>query len=295
MGCLQPKNKELKAQATALPPSPLLHTDIRFKYDFQRVIGRGHYGTVRLACLKSRPGELFAVKTMVRKKVTAAEDVLNREIRILFSLDHPNIIRLHEVFEDSKYVHLVTEYCSGGELLDHLVTMGRYSEHQAALFLHKILLAVNNLHLNKVCHRDLKPENFMFEDTTPNAELKLIDFGLANKFFNSSNHAELGSFVGTPDYVAPEVLQGRYGPKCDMWSVGVMMYVMLSGQFPFAANSVNGVYARVLNGAFSMKSEAWANISLQGVNLLQKLLDVNPAKRSHYQSRYPQLPQEVPC
>ena len=277
MGCLQPKSKE--APAASLPAALQVHSEIRFKYNFLKVIGRGHYGTVRLASLKSRPDALVAVKTMMKKKATTTEDILNREIRILFALDHPNIIRLHEVFEDSKYVHLVTEYCSGGELLDHLVAMGRYSEHQAAHFLHKILLAVNNLHLNNICHRDLKPDNFMFEDTTATAELKLIDFGLAHKFFSKSGHADMGSFVGTPDYVAPEVLQGRYGHKCDMWSVGVIMYVMLSGQLPFSASSVNAVYARILSGDFSTQSEVWGSISQQAINLLQKLLVVDPSKR----------------
>lgn len=274
---MQPKNK--KSPEASLPAAPQLHSEIRFKYDFLKVIGRGHYGTVRLACLKSRPEALVAVKTMMKQKATAPEDALNREIRILFALDHPNIIRLREVFEDSKYVHMVTEYCSGGELLDHLVAIGRYSEHQAAHFLRKILLAVNNLHLNKICHRDLKPDNFMFEDTSATAELKLIDFGLAHKFFNKSGHSELGSFVGTPDYVAPEVLQGRYGHKCDMWSIGVIMYVMLSGQLPFAGNSVNAVYARILSGVYSTESELWASISQPALNLLQKLLVVDPSKR----------------
>ena len=163
--------------------------------------------------------------------------------------------------------------------MDHLVAMGRYSEHQAAHFLHKILLAVNNLHLNNICHRDLKPDNFMFEDTTATAELKLIDFGLAHKFFSKSGHADMSSFVGTPDYVAPEVLQGRYGHKCDMWSVGVIMYVMLSGQLPFSASSVNAVFARILSGDFSTQSEVWGSISQQAINLLQKMLVVDPNKR----------------
>ena len=221
----------------------------------------------------------MAVKTMVKKKAALSSEALNREIRILFVLDHPNIIRLHEVFEDDKYMHLVTEYCSGGELLDHIISMGRYSEHEAARLLHKILLAVNNLHQNNICHRDLKPDNFMFETTERRAELKLIDFGLAHKFFNKSSTAELRSFVGTPDYVAPEVLQGGYGPKCDLWSVGVILYVLLCGKLPFAANSVNEVYARILSGEFATNTDLWTNISPLAVDLVVKLLVLDPNKR----------------
>ena len=279
MGCTKSKEKEILSQTTALPPGPQLHNDIRFKYEFVKIIGRGHYGTVRLAHLKSRPEEMVAIKTMTKKKVATSTEALQREIRILFALDHPNIIRLHEVFEDDKYMHLVTEYCSGGELLDHLVSMGRYSEHDAARLLHKILLAVNNLHQNNVCHRDLKPENFMFENTDPRAELKLIDFGLAHKFFNKAGSSELKSFVGTPDYVAPEVLQGGYGPKCDLWSVGVILYVMLSGKLPFAGNSVNEIYARILSGEFTTNTDVWRNINPWAIDLLLKLLVVNPQKR----------------
>ena len=275
MGCTQTKRRTSFSSL----PSPQTWHDIHSKYSFQKIIGKGHCGTVRLASLTSRPSELVAVKTMVKRKSHTSAELLHREIRILFGLDHPNIIRLIEVFEDEKYVHLVTEYCSGGELLDHLLAMGRYSEHETARLISKILLAVKNLHLNNVCHRDLKPENFMFEDTSEHAELKLIDFGLASKFFVRCGHAEMTSFVGTPDYVAPEVLQGRYGPKCDLWSVGVIMYVMLSGKLPFSANSVNGIYARVLSGSFSTISEVWSNISPMAIDLLGKLLVVDPVQR----------------
>ncbi len=279
MGCTNSKPKEILSKATTLPPAPQPHNDIRFKYDFVKIIGRGHYGTVRLANLKSHPEEMVAIKTLTKKKVATSTAALQQEIRILFAVDHPNIIRLHEVFEDDKYMHLVIEYCSGGELLDHLMSMGRYSEHDAARLLNKILLAVNNLHQNNVCHRDLKPDNFMFENTDPHAELKLIDFGLAHKFFNKAGSSELKSFVGTPDYVAPEVLQGGYGPKCDLWSVGVILYVMLSGRLPFAGNSVNEIYAKILSGEFATNTDVWANISPSAIDLLLKLLVLDPQKR----------------
>lgn len=275
MGCTQNKTK---ATSTSLPCTPQSVQDIRSKYSFVRVIGKGHCGTVRLATLTSRPTDLVAVKTMVKHPSSASYDLLHREIRILFSLDHPNIIRLIEVFEDDKYVHLVTEYCSGGELLDHLMTFGRYSEQQTARLVGKILLAVKNLHLNNVCHRDLKPDNFMFEDETETAELKLIDFGLASKFLRCGK-GEMHSFVGTPDYVAPEVLQGRYGPECDLWSVGVIMYVLLSGKLPFSSPALNRTYSKILSGSFSTTSDTWSQISPFAIDLLKKLLVIDPSQR----------------
>lgn len=279
MGCSKSKPKHTSTPHS-LDSSPLSHPcrDIRFKYDFLKTIGCGNYGTVRLACLKNRPEELVAVKTMMKEKVSTSQEMLETEIQILFSLDHPNIIRLLEVFEDAKYVHLVTEYCSGGELFDRIVAMGRYSEHEAARLLRKILLAVNNLHHNKVCHRDLKPENFMFEDKSATAELKLIDFGLS-KFFNKFGNAEMRSLVGTPNYVAPEVLRKVYGPKCDIWSAGVIMYTMLSGQLPFAADTLPETYELIALGKYCLAAEVWRNVSPMATDLLQKLLVVDPEQR----------------
>ena len=277
MGCMMPKEKEVRpnVQSIHTRPLPPSSTDIRFKYDFVKAIGRGHFGTVYLACLKTQPMQLVAVKSMIKKKVQGVQERLEREIRILFSLDHPNIIRLYEVFEDAKYVHLVTEYCSGGELFEHIVAMGRYSEPDAVGLLRKILLAVNNLHHNNVCHRDLKPENFMFEDNTETAELKLIDFGLSNKFRND----DLSSFVGTPEYVAPEVIQGGYGSKCDLWSVGVIMYAMLSGKMPFTGAHISDTFARIIQGEFKVNTDEFSLVSPQAIDLLRKLLVVDPESR----------------
>ena len=279
MGCSKSKAKHTSTP-NSLDSTPLSHPyrDIRFKYDFLKTIGCGNYGTVRLACLKNSPEDLVAVKTMTKERVSSSQEMLETEIQILFSLDHPNIIQLIEVFEDAKYVHLVTEHCSGGELFDRIVAMGRYSEHEAARLLHKILLAVNNLHHNNVCHRDLKPENFMFKDKTATAELKLIDFGLS-KFFDKFGYAEMRSLVGTPNYVAPEVLRKEYGPKCDIWSVGVIMYVILSGQLPFAADTLPETYERIAVGEYCVTAEIWRNVSPHAIDLLRKLLVVDPELR----------------
>ena len=271
--------------------------DIRLTYNFVKTIGSGQFGTVRLAARKNDPERFFAIKTIAKNRLNTSKKNLDREVEILFALDHPNVIKLYEVFEDQKYCHFVTEYCSGGELFDRILAMGRYSEVEASRLMQKILLAANNLHQNNVCHRDLKPENFMFESPEADSELKLIDFGLSNKFFFRFGSSELNSFVGTPNYIAPEVLLGRYGAMCDMWSVGVIMYAMLSGRFPFSGETPNDVFARVLSGEFSISSEVWENVSPLAIDLLSKLLTSNPSHRlpADKALAHPWLSQSIPA
>ena len=287
MGCCvkgQKTTREPNATQETLPKPKrkeliTILKDIRLKYEFKKVIGHGHFGTVRLATHKTRLNSQYAVKTIVKKKLKGDLSQLQREMEILYTLDHPNIIKLYAVYEDAKYFHLVTEYCSGGELFDRIVEKGHFSESEAARLMGKLFLAVNNLHANNICHRDLKPENFLFESEDPSAELKLIDFGLSNKFFDKFAGVEMHSFVGTPHYVAPEVLKGGYGTKCDMWSAGVIMYVLLSGGLPFSGESTNEVFTKILNGDLHFKAEIWSHVTRDAKDLLTNLLVLDPSKR----------------
>lgn len=156
---------------------------------------------------------------------------LKYEIEILSTIDHPNIIKLYDVYEDNKYIHLVFEYCSGGDLFDEIASRGHYSENEAAGLIWKMLLSINHLHSVGICHRDIKPENFLFDSKLSTKELKLIDFGLSSKFGEKNQHFK--SVVGTPYYIAPEVIRGNYTKSCDIWSVGVILYLLLSGTLPF--------------------------------------------------------------
>jgi len=266
-------------QSLLSPSFAPLHTDIGFKYRFLKTLCNGRYGTVRLASLKTLPSVQVAIKTICKARVKVSPDCLNREIQALFQLDHPNISRLFEVFDDHRNVHLVKEYCSGPSLFDCIIQRGSFSEPEAARLLRKILLAVNSLHNCNVCHRDLKPEHFMFEDSSPNAELKLVDFGISNKLFGRGDQSEIKTVVGSPDYMAPEVMWGGYGLMSDMWSVGVIMYAMLSGQLPFTADTISETFDRAMNGSFNVSSEAWAKVSPAAVDLLRKLLVVEPKGR----------------
>jgi calcium-dependent protein kinase len=256
-----------------------VYTDIGFKYRFLKTLDNSRYGILRLASLKTLDSAQVAVKTISKARVKVSPDSLNQEIQTLFLPDHPNIVRLYEVFEDDRNIHLVTEYCSGPSLFDCIVQRERYSEAEATSLLRKILLAVSSLHHCNICHRDLKLENFMFEDSSPGAELKLIDFGISNKVFGRGDQSEQKTVVGTPDYIAPEAMYGAHGLACDMWSVGVIMYAMLSGELPFTGDTASETVGRAMSGSFSVTSKAWERVSPAAIDLLRKLLVVDPKGR----------------
>ena len=140
-------------------------------------------------------------------------------------LDHPNIIKFYEEIEDGPYIFLVTEYCSGGELLDRISGKSVFNESEAAAIIEKLLKAINHCHSKKIAHRDIKPENILYSSKDDHAEVKLIDFGLAKKADRSLRTYQ--TIVGTPYYVAPEVIDGNYTYSCDIWSIGVVLHIML--------------------------------------------------------------------
>ena len=256
--------------------------NIHFTYNFYKAIGFARYGTVRLASRKNRPNDLVAIKSIVKRKLRTSTDRLEAEIHILFSLDHPNIIKLYEVFEDNDYIHLVTEYCAGGELMERLMLRGKYDEAEAAHLLQKVFRAVNNLHHNDICHRDLRPHSFLFLTPAIDAELKLINFGVSNKYcLNSARTTIVGKkSLGSAYYAAPEVVQGgHYDIKCDIWSLGVIMYVMLTGKMPFAGSMTEEISANIQSGSLILRDKAWKGLSTGATDLLKKLLVVEPEGR----------------
>lgn len=251
--------------------------DISDDYTFIEILGQGHFGIVRKAINKHDSNLIVAVKSINKQKLKKEIHLLKREVESLSALDHPNIIKLYESYEDLKYFHIVTEYCSGGMLLDRVVNTGHYSEREAANLMYKILLTVNHLHSKGICHRDLKPDNFVFENHSKDAELKLIDFGLATKF--GTKFHKMDSIVGTPHYVAPEILKGEYSFECDLWSVGVIMFKLLSGSHPFTSEHPRGLLHSLLNGKLKFRGDVWKVVSKQAKKLIKKLLDRNPSAR----------------
>lgn len=181
----------------------------------------------------------------------------------------------HETYIDYRYVHIVMELCDGGELFEKIVEMHKFSERQAANLLKKILSAVKHLHEHGICHRDLKPENFLFSDKTDDAEIKLIDFGLSKRFghIQEVNPSEkMHTIVGTPYYVAPEVLKGSYDFSCDIWSLGVILFIMLCGYPPFEGDNNKEIFKRVLQQKLEFDPEDWTNISNEAKDLIGRML-----------------------
>lgn len=207
---------------------------------------------------------------------------LKREIEILRTVDHPNIIRLVDVFEDEKYLHLVQELCTGGELFERIIKKtqsreGHYSEADAARIIRKILSAIEYCHtVHNICHRDLKPENFLFLTHDEDAELKIIDFGLSR--FEDAGES-MRTRVGTPYYIAPEVLSRNYDKSCDMWSIGVICYILLCGFPPFYGDTDQEIFASVRRGHFDFPLPEWDEISDEAKDFVTCLLRLNPQLR----------------
>ena len=261
--------------------SPLRkHLEMKDVYILKSLIGKGTFGIVRKAVHKDNKDLTVAIKTIPKTDSQLDYSTLHREIEILKSIDHPNIIKFYDFFDDPSHLHIVMEMCTGGELFDRIVESGTICESKAAQYLKKVMGAVNHLHLLGICHRDLKPQNFLFENKSEDAELKIIDFGLSNKFNNTLGTAvAMKTFVGTPYYIAPEILLGNYDIKCDLWSLGVTMYVMLTGEYPFAGENQHEVFTKISSSSVEMDMRPVQGLSKAAVDLLKKLLIKNPQFR----------------
>jgi len=239
-------------------------------------LGQGSYGFVS-KCMNKFTGNSRAVKTISKAHMKNI-DRFKQEIEIMKMMDHPNIIKLFESFEDQRNIYLVMELCLGGELFDRIIELGHFSEVQAATVMQHIFRAIYYMHENKVTHRDLKPENFLFVSKEPleRTQLKIIDFGLACMFRAGS---VLSTKAGTPYYVAPQVLVGAYDHMADLWSCGVIMFVVLCGYPPFYGDTDADVLAKVRLGNFTFHSVDWKNVSDDAKQLIRMLLKMKPEDR----------------
>mmetsp|Transcript_46279 Transcript_46279/g.145177 ORF Transcript_46279/g.145177 Transcript_46279/m.145177 type:complete len:514 (-) Transcript_46279:64-1605(-) len=242
----------------------------------KKKLGEGSYGSVCKATNKST-NAVRAVKSISKSQVKNLER-FKQEINIMKIMDHPNIIKLYETFEDAKNIYLVMELCSGGELFDRIIAAGHFTEVQAATIMQQIVRAIFYMHENHICHRDLKPENFLFvsKDPIEKNTLKIIDFGLSCHF---NAESVLTTKAGTPYYVAPQVLAGKYDQLSDLWSCGVIMFVMLCGYPPFYGETDGDVLAKVRLGNFSFNAADWKNVTEDAKNLIRCLLKMNPRDR----------------
>lgn len=246
-------------------------------YDIdKKKLGEGSYGAVS-KCTNKSTGVTRACKSISKSQMKNL-DRFKQEIAIMKIMDHPNIIKLYESFEDHRNIYLVMELSTGGELFDRIIDAGHFTEVQAACVMQHMFRAIFYMHENHICHRDLKPENFLFASKDPieKCALKVIDFGLACKF---SSDQILTTKAGTPYYVAPQVLAGKYDQSSDLWSLGVIMYVVLCGYPPFYGETDADVLAKVRLGNFSFNAADWKNISEDAKNLIRMLLKMNPKDR----------------
>ncbi|XAR72879.1 Non-specific serine/threonine protein kinase [Bertholletia excelsa] len=267
---------------TALDKSFGFSKQFTSRYEVGEEVGRGHFGYTCSA--RSKKGDLkgqqVAVKVIPKAKMTTAiaiEDV-RREVKILQALSgHKNLVQFYDAFEDHDNVYIVMELCEGGELLDRILSRGgKYSEDDAKAVMVQILSVVAFCHLQGVVHRDLKPENFLFTSKDDNSQLKAIDFGLSD-FVRPDER--LNDIVGSAYYVAPEVLRRSYSTEADVWSIGVIAYILLCGSRPFWARTESGIFRSVLKAEPSFDEAPWPSVSLEAKDFVKRLLNKDPRKR----------------
>ena len=246
---------------------------ILLNYEVLEKLGNGGYAKVYRVKNK-KTGEIRACKQLSKLDIVNLEK-FQREMEILKKIDHPNIIKLYEIYQSKNHYYLVMEECKGGELFDKIIEHTdegeMYSEKEAAEIILQVMSAVEYCHNNGICHRDLKPENILFlkKGDEKNNPIKIIDFGLSRELKSKKN---LSSKVGTAYYVSPEILAGHYTEKCDIWSSGVILYVLLSGVPPF--NGVNDqiIYSKIRKMKFSFPPSEWKNISEEAKDLISHML-----------------------
>ncbi|TDH64748.1 hypothetical protein CCR75_002465 [Bremia lactucae] len=248
------------------------------KYRTGRVIGEGNFSIVK-ECTNRKTGERFAVKC-INKGALNPKDRRNlmQEIEILKHMCHPNIIKLQDVFdEDGRMCYMVMEYAKGGELFDRIIAKEYYSEAEAKKVVKVVAKALRYCHARGVTHRDLKPENLLYADETDNSVIKVADFGFAKLLKEPSN---MLTMCGTPGYYAPEIVRKLpYNSKCDIWSLGVITYILLCGFPPFYSESHVEEMQNILNGAFEFIAPYFDKVSQQVKDLICKMLVVQPSKR----------------
>ncbi|XP_018312660.1 calcium/calmodulin-dependent protein kinase type 1 isoform X2 [Mycetomoellerius zeteki] len=246
------------------------------KYILKDLLGTGAFSEVRLAESKEKPGQMFAVKIIDKKALKGKEDSLENEIKVLRRLTHPNIVQLLETFEDKHKVYLVMELVTGGELFDRIVEKGSYTEKDASGLIRQVLEAVDYMHEQGVVHRDLKPENLLYYSPDEDSKIMISDFGLSKM----EDSGIMATACGTPGYVAPEVLaQKPYGKAVDVWSIGVISYILLCGYPPFYDENDANLFAQILKGEFEFDSPYWDDISASAKDFIGKLMCVNVEER----------------
>lgn len=239
-------------------------------------LGTGHFAKVKLGTHLAT-GQQCAIK-IIKKPEGSKRKLVETEVSILRKVRHPFIVRCYDVIEDDSRIYLFMELMRGGELFDRITERGHFTEADAITLAVKLLDAVKYLHSMGIAHRDLKPENMLMTERGPGAEVKITDFGLSKLF--DSQSATLQTPCGTPGYIAPEVLRMKgYDCACDIWSLGVIIYILLCGFPPFYADNDVLLYEKIKSGRFEFLRPYWDKISTEAKHLVSQMLTVDPKRR----------------
>jgi calcium/calmodulin-dependent protein kinase I len=248
------------------------------KYEIGKELGRGGFSVVKEGVDRAT-GEKVAIKFIEKKFVDQEElKLLGREIDIMKKVQHRNVLRLIEIYETDNHLSLVMELVNGGELFYKIVDKGSYSEREARDIIRQLVEGVDYLHSKGIAHRDLKPENLLCSENEEGVVIKIADFGLSKAF---SNGSVLETSCGTPDYAAPEVLRmdGAYDKSVDLWSMGVITYVVLCGFPPFYGKTQAHLFEKILNAEYDFPDPEWTNISEEAKDFIRHLLVLDIDKR----------------
>jgi len=253
--------------------------DITDEYDVGETLGTGHFSKVKLGTHR-KTGQKVAIKIII-KPTGNKISMLKAEVDILTKADHPNVVKLYKVLDTPTILYLVMELLTGGELFDRIIAKGHYSEADARTLTATMLNAVKYLHDKGIAHRDLKPENILLKDTSEAAEIKITDFGLSKIFSDdAAGEVVMKTACGTPGYVAPEVLlHENYSSQVDLWSIGVIVYILLCGFPPFYGDNDNQMFRKIKAGQYKFLAPYWDPISADAKDFVSKLLVVDSSKR----------------
>mmetsp|Transcript_5337 Transcript_5337/g.13642 ORF Transcript_5337/g.13642 Transcript_5337/m.13642 type:complete len:402 (-) Transcript_5337:84-1289(-) len=259
------------------------------KYELGKTLGSGSFATARVATSKET-GQKVAVKTLMRNHDNFDKDLLEHEIAVMKKLDNEYCIRLIEVMEDSKAVHLVEELATGGELFDRIVEIKHFSEADCAKVIKQVMMGIAHMHSLGACHRDLKPENLLMlsgdKKDDGYMKVKIADFGLSS--LRPVQDASMSTVCGTPDYLAPEVImiaaegprsRRRYDAKVDVWAVGVISYTMICGYPPFWSENMAEMLHLIKHGEYTFDGPSWATVTQETKDFVSFLLTTDPKKR----------------
>ena len=274
------ENTNLKSQNSLVLNNDVIvsdtHQDLLSVYEKVKLLGEGSFGEIWLVRHKLL-GKEFALKIIEKSPYSNVNQIIN-EINILKTLDHPNILKILEFHLENDKFYIVTDYCPEGELFNEIEKKRIFTEKETSFIIYQILQAVRYCHKMRIVHRDIKPENIMILDRESNGLLhvKLIDFGTAKLFAEGKKQKAI---VGSSYYIAPEVIKGKYDEECDLWSIGVIMYIMLVGAPPFNGEEEDDILRSVTSGKYDTTCTAYTSLSDNAKNLMTRLLTYNPAQR----------------